>query len=169
MNAKKSAADIYSNELLFLFFSEKGEQRIWYYPFSFYGSGAKHFAHVAEKIRQAFEDKSWDDVFVVNFKKIRETVDLALEPKTEFSTFDIIKALGIPRERLKDWMSKGYAKPSIPAKGKGTKAVFYRIDVYTIALFRHLVEDRHFTRDVASWVANHWRDNLSPFLNKNQG
>ena len=59
--------------------------------------------------------------------------------KDEFSTFDIIKALEIPRERLKDWMNKEFIRPSVPAKGQGTKAVFTLLDVYSVALFTQLI------------------------------
>ena len=59
--------------------------------------------------------------------------------KEEFSTFDIIKSLEIPRERLKDWMNKGFIRPSVPAKGQGTKAVFTLLDVYSVALFVQLI------------------------------
>jgi hypothetical protein len=61
--------------------------------------------------------------------------------KTEFSTFDIIKALGIPRERLRQWQVRSFIKPTIPAEGQGTKAVFTLLDVYGVALFRSLLEN----------------------------
>jgi hypothetical protein len=60
--------------------------------------------------------------------------------KTEFSTLDIVKALGIPRERLRDWMGRSFVVPSSSAHGQGTKAVFTRHDVYGIALFRCLLD-----------------------------
>jgi hypothetical protein len=70
--------------------------------------------------------------------------------RDSFSTFDVVKALGIPRERLKDWMSKGFVRPSVPAKGKGTKAIFTRDDVYSVAIFKHLVEDFGMKRSAAA-------------------
>jgi len=69
--------------------------------------------------------------------------------KNEFSTFDITKALGIPRERLKDWMNNGFIQPTEPAHGKGTKAVFTLLDVYGIALFQDLIQ-KGFKRELAS-------------------
>ena len=59
--------------------------------------------------------------------------------KTEFSTFDIVKILEIPRERLKDWMNNGFVKPTTPAQGRGSRAVFMREDVYIIALFKNMI------------------------------
>lgn len=59
----------------------------------------------------------------------------------EFSTLDIVRILGIPRERLREWLNHGFIRPSIQeAKGQGTKALFSRNDLYLIAMFRDLVE-----------------------------
>jgi len=69
--------------------------------------------------------------------------------RDKFSTLDIVKALEIPRERLREWMNRGFIKPSEPARGQGTKAVFTRIDVYGVALFRHLLT-KGFKREIAS-------------------
>lgn len=60
--------------------------------------------------------------------------------KNEFSTFDVIKALKIPRERLRQWMNLGFIKPTIAADGQGTKAIFTRQDAYRIELFQKLLE-----------------------------
>lgn len=74
-----------------------------------------------------------------------------------YTTFQIIKALNIPRERLKDWMEKGFVKPSLQqARGKGTKALFSLLDVYSLALFKHLIEECHFSRDAASHFSSMW-------------
>ena len=60
--------------------------------------------------------------------------------REQYSTLDICKALGITRERLRDWMNRGFIKPSIQeAKGQGTKALFSRNDVYLIMLFLTLI------------------------------
>jgi len=71
--------------------------------------------------------------------------------KTEFSTLDIVKALKIERERLRDWMTRGYVKPSVEAEGQGTRAVFTAHDVYGVALFRRLVESG-FSRESAGII-----------------
>ena len=60
-----------------------------------------------------------------------------------------MKALNIPRERLKDWMTQGFIMPSLPATGIGTIAIFTRIDVYAVALFKKLL-GRGFKRKVAA-------------------
>ena len=71
----------------------------------------------------------------------------------DYSTLEIGKALDIPRERLRDWMDRGFIKPTIAAKGQGTKAVFTKSDVYCVALFMELLESG-FSREVAaSWIS----------------
>jgi hypothetical protein len=67
--------------------------------------------------------------------------------KDTFSTLDIVKALKIPRERLREWTTRSFIKPQRPASGKGTKAIFSLWEVYGVALFLRLVEhgfDRKF-------------------------
>ena len=81
-----------------------------------------------------------------------------------YTTFQIIKALTIPRERLKDWMEKGFVKPSLQqARGKGTKALFSLLDVYALALFKHLIEECHFSRDAASHFSSLWLEYIYNF------
>lgn len=65
----------------------------------------------------------------------------SLEMKNElFSTFEIIKALNIPRERLREWMKLGFIKPTQAADGQGTRAIFTRQDAYRVELFRRLLQ-----------------------------
>ena len=62
--------------------------------------------------------------------------------RNQYSTLDICKGLGITRERIRDWMNRGFIKPSIQeAKGQGTKALFSRNDVYLIMLFLTLIRN----------------------------
>jgi hypothetical protein len=75
-------------------------------------------------------------------------------PMQTFSTFQIVKALKIPRERLKDWMDRGFIKPSTPARGKGTKAKFTLQAVYAVGLFQELVESRIERKMAAVYVRN---------------
>lgn len=71
----------------------------------------------------------------------------------DYSTLEIGKALDIPRERLRDWMDRGFIRPTVPAQGQGTKAVFSTFDVYCVALFMELLESG-FSREVAaSWIS----------------
>lgn len=76
-----------------------------------------------------------------------------LASSRKFSTFDIIKALDIDRERLREWMNWGYIKPSQSAQGQGTRASFSILDVYGVEIFRNLVE-AGFSREAASIYAD---------------
>jgi len=59
---------------------------------------------------------------------------------TYFTTAHIAK-LGIKRERLKDWIERGYIKPSIEkTERKGGKNKFSLWDLYEIKLFEYLVK-----------------------------
>lgn len=76
---------------------------------------------------------------------------IRMEPEIEdlYSTLDIVKALNIPRERLRDWMTRGFIKPSLPSTGKGTIAIFTKADVFGVALFGKLLE-KGFKREMAA-------------------
>jgi len=74
--------------------------------------------------------------------------------KQEFSTFDIIKRLNIPRERLREWMKRGFIEPTTRASGIGTKAVFTLQDVYKVLLFKHLVEIGFMRETAADFIKN---------------
>ena len=69
--------------------------------------------------------------------------------RDKFSTLDIVKALSVHRERLRDWMNNGFVVPTIRSEGQGTKAVFTREDIYLVALFVDFLK-KGFKRDRAS-------------------
>ena len=95
---------------------------------------------------------------------IKPPIFLKMVTMNGYTTFQIIKALNIPRERLKDWMEKGFVKPSLQqARGKGTKALFSLLDVYSLAIFKHLIEECHFSRDSASHLSSLWLDYIYNF------
>jgi len=70
--------------------------------------------------------------------------------RNQFSTFDIIKALGIPRERLRNWQKADFIKPTYASLGQGQRATFTRWDVYGIELFRMLLLDVGIIRKTAA-------------------
>jgi hypothetical protein len=71
----------------------------------------------------------------------------------DFSTFDIQKILNVERERMREWMNRGFIIPTAPAEGQGTKAVFTIFDIYKIAVFKKLVE-AGISRRIASSMVN---------------
>ena len=69
-----------------------------------------------------------------------------------FSSFQVCKGLKINRPTLQDWLSRGFIKPEIQAKGRGTKNAFSEDNLYQIELFRQLTV-RGFSRIESSrWV-----------------
>jgi hypothetical protein len=94
-----------------------------------------------QKIKYSLTDFSLYGIHYTNHEEIKM--------ENEFSTLDIVKALQIPRERLRDWMNRSFIEPSVPADGQGTKAVFTLHDVYGVALFRALI-DNGFNRETSS-------------------
>jgi hypothetical protein len=71
--------------------------------------------------------------------------------KSDYSTFDIQKALKIPRERFRQWIADGYVVPSVPAQGAGTRASFSLMDVYKVALLDYLIS-RGMKRSTAALI-----------------
>jgi len=72
-----------------------------------------------------------------------------MNERREFSTLDIVKLLGIPRERLRVWIDKGYITPSIQTADKqGEKHLFSVVDLYIIEIFKYLIE-KGYSRDKA--------------------
>jgi len=60
--------------------------------------------------------------------------------KIELSTFDVMKILGLERERLRAWLHYEYIPIKRAASGRGTKAIFSLTNVYNIAIFKKLIE-----------------------------
>jgi len=65
-----------------------------------------------------------------------------------YSTLDVCKIIGIRRERLREWITRGFIHPLSLARGRGKKALFERSDIYKAALFKRLVE-RDISREMA--------------------
>ena len=59
-----------------------------------------------------------------------------MTPKSEFTTFDVVKIIGIKMERLQDWMKRGFIKPTrqVPIS-RGLKSYFDRLQLYIIEAF----------------------------------
>lgn len=83
-----------------------------------------------------------------------------------FTTFDIIDKFELNRERLRDWINRGFVKPSVQVScGPGTKNLFSRFDLYGIKLFIHLLT-RGFSRDYASKISGNFVDLHEEFYEK---
>jgi hypothetical protein len=86
--------------------------------------------------------------------------------RDEFTTFDIINKLGIPRGRLREWVNEGFIVPSVQkAEGVGTKALFDRVDIIALVIFKHLIEAHKISRSEAALIVNEWVHVIHIFKN----
>jgi hypothetical protein len=86
--------------------------------------------------------------------------------RDEFTTFDIINNLGIDRGRLREWMNEGFVVPSVQkAEGVGTKALFDRVDIYALVVFKHLIEHHRVSRKEAAQILKGWHKVVRSFKN----
>lgn len=81
--------------------------------------------------------------------------------KSGFTTFNIIKSLDVSREKLQDWMNRGYVIPTKAAEGQGTKAIFSKTRVYGVALFKSLIS-KGLSRQVAANAINKYLEYEAP-------
>ena len=59
----------------------------------------------------------------------------------QFLAADVEKITGVKRQRLEQWLSRGFIAPSIQAaSGHGSRNIWSRNDLYTIALFKKITE-----------------------------
>lgn len=73
--------------------------------------------------------------------------------KEQFTIKQAVTITQVPRERLKEWLLRGYIRPSIAAGvGAGRSNLYSRIDLYVIALFDYLVSQRKLHRVKAGWM-----------------
>jgi hypothetical protein len=80
-----------------------------------------------------------------------------MNSERKYSKVDIAKRLDIPRERLRDWVSRCFVfARDREATGQRTKAIFSRLDVYGIALFDFLVKERCFSFEKATKFTKLW-------------
>ena len=72
-----------------------------------------------------------------------------------FSTFDILKGMGLKVERLQDWINRGFVAPSIEvANGQGTKNIFSKEDLCKIQLFKSLITHGFSRQEAARCIKN---------------
>lgn len=79
-----------------------------------------------------------------------------------YSSFDIMKALQIPKEKLRDWIDRGFVPTTKPSPGRGLPAVYSRTDIYGLALFMELIS-HGFPREKASEMVNEYRDSFDMY------
>lgn len=78
-----------------------------------------------------------------------------MEDSATFSTFDIVRILGIKRVTLQSWLAAGFVKPafrSTKGRGPSKKNYFSRFQIYLIGLFQILIHNGIACRDAAKWL-----------------
>ena len=71
----------------------------------------------------------------------------------KFTTFDVARILKMDRTRLQEWIDKKFITPETPAKGKGSKALFTKEQLYQIKLAVWLLKTGK-QRSQAFYIAN---------------
>jgi len=62
--------------------------------------------------------------------------------ENEFSTFDVVRLIGIKLDRLRDWINSGFIKPTAIEKIKrGDKSYFDLWGLYMIGLFHYVISN----------------------------
>jgi len=78
-----------------------------------------------------------------------------MNQKDEFTTFEVVKIVGIKLERLQDWMKRGFIKPTHQVRiSRGLKSYFDRLQLYIIETFHYLVQNGINRQEAAQWTLN---------------
>ena len=89
--------------------------------------------------------------------------------KENFTTWDVMRLLDLKRGRLREWIERGYVRPSVEqADGVGTKNVFSRLDVISIGAF-DLLLGSGLNRHAAANVVKLLSDQVQAELKKRTG
>lgn len=79
-----------------------------------------------------------------------------------FQLKDVLRVLEVPRERFNEWMMKGYISSSVETKrGARVFREYTKSDIYSIAVFKKMIENCSISREVASIASKAWKKNLS--------
>ena len=86
---------------------------------------------------------------------IHYTIWAIMDKDKLYTTFDVVRILGIKMERLQDWLKRGYIQPvHEEAVGRGIKKYFGRLELYVIKAFQYMVENGITRAEAAKWVGN---------------
>jgi DNA-binding transcriptional MerR regulator len=83
-----------------------------------------------------------------------------------FSSFQVVKILQIKKERLQEWLHKGFIAPETRASGRGTRNRFSQTNLYEIALFDYLLDRGLSRKESAKILKTDIMDLKKQFLEK---
>ncbi len=82
--------------------------------------------------------------------------------KDSYQAHEIVKALGITRERFNDWAKRGYISASIHTKkGSRVYASYTVKDIFIIVFFKYLVEVNNLSRSFSSRMTGYLKNHIS--------
>jgi hypothetical protein len=101
-----------------------------------------NFIYVLYKPDSITKEPSIASKYIMELKSVKmSSYQKMLAGEQVFSTFDVLKILNIKRGRLVQWMKGDFLpKGQQVPWGKGSKTVFNINDLYSIALFKMLVD-----------------------------
>ncbi len=71
-----------------------------------------------------------------------------------FQAAEVTRITGVKRTRLQQWLEKGWIAPSIQAAdGHGTRNLYTRHDLYTVELFKKIIEYGLSRRTAGEWLS----------------
>jgi hypothetical protein len=71
----------------------------------------------------------------------------------DFTTFDVCRILNLKRDRLKDWIERGFIVPAAQEDvARGKKSYFDKWGLYMIKLFHHVVTNGIAREQAAKWI-----------------
>jgi hypothetical protein len=74
---------------------------------------------------------------------------------------DVLRIIDIPRERFNEWSARGFVNASIEnQKGSRIFKEYTIEDIYSICVFRHLIEECSVSRESASTAISIWKTHL---------
>jgi hypothetical protein len=71
---------------------------------------------------------------------------------------DVCNIFNIEKPRYREMTLRKFIVATYPAKSQGMTAFYNRSDLYDIGLFMHLIDERKFTREAASWFVKNLRE-----------
>lgn len=84
-------------------------------------------------------------------------LDTTVTGEEKYTIKDLVVGLGIPRERLKEWIGRGYIKPAFKVSRGSREFSYYSVgDLYRIALFDYMVTKIKLSRELSSRAISSW-------------
>lgn len=74
--------------------------------------------------------------------------------RNKYSMTEVCTSLGLPKPKLQEWVFQKYIQPM--RLGQGKDSIFTRPDVYAVAIFMNLTDNRRHSRKLARDMISAW-------------